>query len=229
MPCPCSFSASRSLATICSVEYRLPGIRPPITGHNTRGTLTRNGPKIGGPDTPTTGVALGSAWRGGCGDRFEPTFSAPKSVSTLWALGDTRTMAADRRRARCSGDHGARLPGKARVVVAARPRRCAGRSATPSQPAALFDHRTSRSWGPAAAHPRPGDRRRWRVAGRGGRDGHEIYHHKKAAGVVYQAALRAELTGRLPVVFGAVSEHGQAEIQGVPRGPDHGGVPGRRR
>ncbi|HEY4992206.1 MAG TPA: AAA family ATPase, partial [Nakamurella sp.] len=39
---------------------------------------------------------------------------------------------------------------------------------------------------------------------------------KKAAGAIYQTALRAELTTRLPVSFGPVSEHGQAEIAGTP-------------
>lgn len=38
----------------------------------------------------------------------------------------------------------------------------------------------------------------------------------KPAGMVYQAALRAELTTRLGVVWGPVSEDGQAEILGVP-------------
>ncbi len=33
---------------------------------------------------------------------------------------------------------------------------------------------------------------------------------------IYQTALRAELSARLPVSFGPVSEHGQAEIAGVP-------------
>jgi hypothetical protein len=37
--------------TICCVEHRLPGISPPTTSHATRGTLTRTGPKNGGPDT----------------------------------------------------------------------------------------------------------------------------------------------------------------------------------
>jgi len=37
-------------------------------------------------------------------------------------------------------------------------------------------------------------------------DGHEVFHHKKAAGVIYQAALRAELTAALPLAFGPVSE-----------------------
>ena len=68
--------------------------------------------------------------------------------------------------------------------------------------APLFDHRTSRTGdlqlhthAPVVNKVRCTDGA-WRTL-----DGHEIYHHKKAAGVVYQAALRAELTGRLPVVF----------------------------
>ena len=47
-------------------------------------------------------------------------------------------------------------------------------------------------------------------------DGHGLFHHKKAAGVLYQAALRAELHTRLGVTFGTPSAHGQAEILGVP-------------
>jgi hypothetical protein len=45
---PFSFSASRSFATICSVECLQPGIRLAKVGHNTRSTLTRTGPKDGG-------------------------------------------------------------------------------------------------------------------------------------------------------------------------------------
>jgi hypothetical protein len=47
-------------------------------------------------------------------------------------------------------------------------------------------------------------------------DGHEIYHHKKSAGVLYQAALRAELRSRLAIEFTSVDKNGQAEIAGVP-------------
>ena len=41
--------------------------------------------------SPTTGVALGSPWRADAVTGYDLTFSAPKSVSTLWALGDART------------------------------------------------------------------------------------------------------------------------------------------
>jgi conjugative relaxase-like TrwC/TraI family protein len=47
-------------------------------------------------------------------------------------------------------------------------------------------------------------------------DGHEIYAHKKSAGVIYQAALRSELTRRLGIAWEPVSKDGQAEIAGIP-------------
>jgi hypothetical protein len=47
-------------------------------------------------------------------------------------------------------------------------------------------------------------------------DGHEIYAHKKSAGVIYQAALRAELTRRLGITWTPVTKDGQAEVAGVP-------------
>ena len=73
--------------------------------------------------------------------------------------------------------------------------------------AALFDHRTSRTGDQLHTHALVINKvlcadGAWRTL-----DGHEIYHHKKAAGAIYQTALRAELTNRLPVVFGPVSAH----------------------
>ena len=84
--------------------------------------------------------------------------------------------------------------------------------------AALFDHRTSRAGDPQLhTHALVPNKLLcadgvWRTI-----DGHELFHHKKAAGVLYQAALRAELHSRLGVVFGPPSAHGQAEILGVPQ------------
>lgn len=83
--------------------------------------------------------------------------------------------------------------------------------------AALFDHRTSRTGDPQLhTHALVVNKvactdGAWRTL-----DGREVYHHKKSAGAIYQTALRAELTSRLPVVFGGVSEHGQAEVAGIP-------------
>ena len=105
--------------------------------------------------SPTTGVALGSPWRADAVTGYDLTFSAPKSVSTLWALGDARTMA------EIDAAHAAAVNAALgyleapRVAVAARPRRCRadrigwvrGRAVRPSDVA---------DRGSAAAHPRPG-------------------------------------------------------------------------
>jgi hypothetical protein len=83
--------------------------------------------------------------------------------------------------------------------------------------AALFTHRSSRAGDPQLhthalvlnkLHCADG---RWRSV-----DGHEIYHQQKAAGAVYQAGLRAELTRRLGVSFNEPNAHGQAEVAGIP-------------
>lgn len=47
-------------------------------------------------------------------------------------------------------------------------------------------------------------------------DGHELFAHKKSAGMIYQAVLRNELHTLLGVRFGEVSKDGQAEILGIP-------------
>jgi hypothetical protein len=83
--------------------------------------------------------------------------------------------------------------------------------------AAVFGHRTSRAGDPQLhSHALVINKVQcpdgeWRTI-----DGHEIYAHKKSAGVVYQAALRNELTRRLGVAWTPVSKDGQAEIAGVP-------------
>ena len=46
-------------------------------------------------------------------------------------------------------------------------------------------------------------------------DGRALYLEAKAAGVLYQAALRAELTRRVGVAWGPVTRHGQAELAGI--------------
>ena len=83
---------------------------------------------------------------------------------------------------------------------------------------ARFEHRTSRALDPQlhshclilnkVRDPRDGS---WRAL-----DGRALYAEAKTAGVLYQAALRAELTGRLGVAWGPVSEHGQSELVGMP-------------
>jgi conjugative relaxase-like TrwC/TraI family protein len=165
---------------------------------------------------PSTGSRLGRAWRTDGVTGFDLTFSAPKSVSALWALGDSSTaaeaMAAHRAAVRAGlayldthaslsrrGTDGVEQIGSAGLV------------------AAVFDHRSSRAGDPQLhTHAlvlnkvRCSDGR-WRTL-----DATELFHHKKSAGMVYQAALRNEMHVRLGVRFREVNENGQADISGVP-------------
>jgi hypothetical protein len=84
--------------------------------------------------------------------------------------------------------------------------------------AAAFRHRSSRAGDPllhthvVVANATQGEDGRWTAL-----DGRELYRHAKAAGYLYQAALRAELARELGVRWRAV-EHGTADVEGVPRG-----------
>jgi len=81
----------------------------------------------------------------------------------------------------------------------------------------VFDHRTSRAGDPQLhSHALVVNKVRCQDGGWRTIDGTELFRHKKAAGALYQAALRAELTGRLGVGWTEVSRDGQAEIAGVP-------------
>ena len=165
---------------------------------------------------PSTGSRLGRAWRTDGVTGFDLTFSAPKSVSALWALGDSSTaagaMAAHRAAVRAGlayldthaglsrrGTDGVEQIGSAGLV------------------AAVFDHRSSRAGDPQLhTHAlvlnkvRCSDGR-WRTL-----DATELFHHKKSAGMIYQAALRNELHERLDVRFREVNDNGQADVFGVP-------------
>src|SRR5450432_3158818 len=166
---------------------------------------------------PVTGEALGRGWRADAVTGYDLTFSAPKSVSVLWALGGAtaQTQVAQAHRAAVNAaisylDTHAALSRRGTDGVE--------QIRTGGFAAALFDHRTSRAGDPQLhTHALVPNKLLcadgvWRTI-----DGHELFHHKKAAGVLYQAALRAELHSRLGVVFDAPSAHGQAEILGVPK------------
>jgi conjugative relaxase-like TrwC/TraI family protein len=166
---------------------------------------------------PTTGDALGRAWRADAVTGYDLTFSAPKSVSVLWALGGVtaQTQVAQAHRAAVLA---ALAYLDAHAALSRRGTDGVEQVRTAGFAAALFDHRTSRAGDPQLhTHALVPNKLLcadgvWRTI-----DGHELFHHKKAAGVLYQAALRAELHSRLGVVFGSPSAHGQAEILGVPK------------
>jgi conjugative relaxase-like TrwC/TraI family protein len=166
---------------------------------------------------PATGEQLGRTWRVDGVTGYDLCFSAPKSVSALWAIGagqvPVSVLAAHRAAVRTALDyldsHAAFSPvgtdGHTQV-------------ATAGFAAAVFDHRTSRAGDPQLhSHALVVNKAgcpdgAWRTI-----DGHEIYAHKKSAGTLYQAALRNELTRRLGVAWAPVSKDGQAEIAGIPQ------------
>ncbi len=165
---------------------------------------------------PVTGAALGRAWRSDAVTGHDLTFSAPKSVSALWALGDDAT-AAQVRAAHAAAVEAALGFLEAHASFSRRGRDGVEQIATAGYAAALFEHTTSRTGDPQLhTHGLVVNKVRcpdgvWRTI-----DGYEVFHHKKAAGALYQAALRTELATRLGIAFELVSEHGQAEIAGVP-------------
>jgi conjugative relaxase-like TrwC/TraI family protein len=165
---------------------------------------------------PGTGAALGRAWRSDAVTGHDLTFSAPKSVSALWALADDGT-AEQVRAAHAAAVEAALGYLEAHASFSRRGRDGVEQIATAGFAAALFEHTTSRAGDPQLhTHALVVNKVRcadgvWRTI-----DGYEVFHHKKAAGALYQAALRTELATRLGVTFRPVSEHGQAEIAGVP-------------
>ena len=162
-------------------------------------------------DSPVTGEILRT--RGSVAG-FDVTFSAPKSVSVLFGIGDPATQSAIH-------DAHARAVREAFAYFersTAFARRGAGGAETvrgDGLVAAAFVHRTSRSGDPQlhthvlVANLVRAEDGRWSAL-----DGRLVYAHARTAGFLYQAALRAELTRSLGVEWTPVSK-GSAEIRGV--------------
>jgi len=169
---------------------------------------------------PRTGDSLGAPYKvPDTVDRvtgWDLTFSAPKSVSVLWAVG--------------GGEVGMEVRDAHDAAVAAALRYLEEHAAfsrtgkagvrqvdTHGFLAAAFVHRTSRAGDPQLhTHVLVSGRVRcedgvWRAL-----DSRALHRQLKPAGMVYQAALRAELTHRLGIEWAAVDRNGQAEIVGVP-------------
>jgi conjugative relaxase-like TrwC/TraI family protein len=174
-----------------------------LFGH---GTDPRDGEKLGQNFDERRNAVAG----------FAVTFAPPKSVSALWAVGP---------------DHIADEVIKAHLVAmneafsflednASFTRRGRGgvhQVDTEGFLAASFTHRTSRAADPQLhshvliANKVRADGGKWLAI-----DGRELFSHQTAAGMLYKAALRAELSSRLGVLWTAVDEKGIAEIVGVP-------------
>jgi conjugative relaxase-like TrwC/TraI family protein len=147
---------------------------------------------------------------------FDLTFSAPKSVSVLFGLGDDEL----RGRVREAHDIAVReAVGHLERSAAAVRRGHAGAIVEEASGlvAAAFRHRTSRAGDPQlhthvlVANLGRGIDGRWSAL-----DGRRLYSEARAASFVYQAVLRGELTRTVGVEWSAV-RRGIAEVVGVPR------------
>lgn len=164
---------------------------------------------------PISGEAL-RAVGGTSVQGFDLTFSAPKSVSVLLAVGDE-----DTRRAVIRGHGAAVLDAlgylEREAVQARRGRGGVRKEHAGGLIAGAYRHRVSRAGDPqlhthvVAANLAQGSDGRWTAL-----HGAALYAHAKTASYLYQAALREQLGVRLGVEWGQVSK-GIAEVQGVPR------------
>jgi conjugative relaxase-like TrwC/TraI family protein len=175
-----------------------------LFGH---GTDPRDGAPLGRSFDPDNSRAVAG---------FALTFSPPKSVSALWAVAGQETsdqVLAAHEAAVASAfafvdDHASYTRRGHNGVL---------QVDTDGLVAAGFVHRTSRAADPqlhthlVANKVRAADDK-WLSL-----DGRELFETQKAAGMLYKAALRAELSTRLGVAWRPVDENGVAEVVGVPQ------------
>jgi conjugative relaxase-like TrwC/TraI family protein len=169
---------------------------------------------------PRTGQPLGGGFardRAGVVAGFPMSFSPPKSVSVLWACADEATSA------EVLAAHEAAVEVALAFLdehTSFTRRGHAGvlQVDTEGLVGATFVHRTSRAADPQlhthlliANKVRAADGK-WLAI-----DGRELFTHQKAAGMLYKAALRAELARRCDVAWTDVDDNGIAEIVGVPQ------------
>ncbi len=169
---------------------------------------------------PGSGESLGALYsvREGA-DRvtgWDLTFSAPKTVSVLWATAGGEVGMAVREAHAAAVATG--IDYLEEHAAFARQGKAGVRQVdTEGFVAAGFVHRSSRAGDPQLhTHVLVSGRVRcddgiWRAL-----DSRALHRQLKPAGMVYQAALRVELTNRLGVAWDDVDRHGQAEIDGVP-------------
>ena len=146
---------------------------------------------------------------------FDLTFSAPKSVSLLYALGDSevqgQTIEAHERAVAAAIGY---LEGHAAFLRRGR----AGAQRVPAVGlvAAGFRHRASRAGDPALhTHVLVANLGQDGAGRFGALDSRAIYRAAKTAGYLYQAELRHQLSTSLGVEWRPVTK-GAAEIEGVP-------------
>jgi conjugative relaxase-like TrwC/TraI family protein len=164
---------------------------------------------------PRTGEALLRLLRKDRVPGFDVTFSAPKSVSVLWATGDERAarLIRDAHERSVNAALGF-LEREAAFTRVGTDGHTAARGS--GFVAAAFRHRMSRAGDPQlhthvlVANLIKTPDGRWRTL-----DAQRLYRRAKTAGYLYQAHLRAELSRELGVSWREV-HRGAAEIAGVP-------------
>jgi len=170
---------------------------------------------------PSTGEALGADYAVSA-DRdkvlgWDLTFSAPKSVSVLWATAGA-SIGMEVREAHDAAVLAGLSYLELHAAFARQGKAGVRQVDTAGLVGAAFVHRSSRAGDPQLhTHVLVSGRVRctdgvWRAL-----DSRALHRELKPAGMVYQAALRAELTARLGIDWGPISRHGQADIAGVPR------------
>ena len=172
---------------------------------------------LGGVD-PRTGDKLGGHTRSDRVPGWDLTFSAPKSVSILYALGGDGVPA------EVVQAHAAAVAagiGYLETHATMTRRRVDGQIELirgEGLVVAAFRHRTSRAGDPQLhTHCLVGNIvERVEGDGWGALHSRPIYQHARTAGFVYQAVLRAELTERLGVEWGDIV-NGYADVAGVDR------------
>src|ERR687897_203767 len=172
------------------------------------------GAVLGGRD-PRTGKTLPRFLRRDRVPGFDVTFSAPKSVSVLWATGDESTAARIRDAHERSVEAALGFLEREAAFT-----RLGTDGHTPARGsgfvAASFRHRMSRAGDPQlhthvlVANLIRSEDGEWRSL-----DGQRLYRRAKTAGYLYQAHLRAELSRELGVSWREV-HRGAAEVAGVP-------------
>ena len=169
---------------------------------------------------PVTGEPLGQRMRKDGIAGFGMTFSAPKSVSLLWALASPE-VAREIESAEAAAVQAGLTYVECHASYARRGRNGIEQVDGGGFIASAYFHRTSRECDPQLhTHVLVANRTlcedgRWRTL-----DSRQLMWRTemlKAAGAVYQLALRAELSRSLGVQWEPVDEHGQADIAGVPR------------
>jgi conjugative relaxase-like TrwC/TraI family protein len=161
---------------------------------------------------PSNGDRLASSARKVPG--FDVTFSAPKSVSLLFALSDPAVSA------QVIGAHETAVETTLSYLEDAACRTRRGHAGTERLRAegfigAAFRHRTSRAGDPQLhTHVLVANLVRGTDGAWGTLDSRGLYRGARTGGYLYQAVLRHELTQRLGVAFGPVVK-GCAELEGI--------------